>query len=86
MGQHLIQFERLGLPQGARDVFTQLANAGWIEAELAQGLKALIGFRNIAVHQYQCLLQPITVKVITDHLDECLQYSAALLRRDQTRS
>lgn len=83
MGQHLIRRERLGLPQGARDVFTLLANAGWVEAELAQGLKAMIGFRNIAVHDYQTLLLPITVKVITEHLDEFLQYSAALLRRDQ---
>ncbi|WP_310383355.1 type VII toxin-antitoxin system HepT family RNase toxin [Roseateles sp.] len=83
MGQHLIRRERLGLPQGARDVFTLLASAGWIEADLAQGLKAMIGFRNIAVHEYQTLLLPITVKVITEHLDEFLQYSAALLRRDQ---
>ena len=83
MGQHLIRRERLGLPQGARDVFNLLASAGWVETELAQGLKAMVGFRNIAVHEYQTPLLPITVRVITEHLDEFLQYSAALLRRDQ---
>lgn len=31
---------------------------------------------------YQTLLLPIIVRVITWHLDEFLQYSAALLRRD----
>ena len=30
MGQHLIRRERLGVPQSARDVFTLLAQAGWI--------------------------------------------------------
>jgi uncharacterized protein YutE (UPF0331/DUF86 family) len=82
MGQHLIRRERLGLPQSARDVFTLLAAAGWVAPELAQALKAMVGFRNIAVHDYQALLLPITVKVITQHLDEFTQFSAALLRRD----
>ena len=81
MGQHLVRRERLGVPQSARDVFAMLAQAEWIERPLADSLKAMVGFRNIAVHDYQALLLPITVKVITGHLDEFLQYSAALLRR-----
>lgn len=82
MGQHLVRRERIGVPQSARDVFALLAQAGWIEPTLADALKAMVGYRNIAVHDYQHLLLPITVKVITAHLDEFLQYSAALLQRD----
>lgn len=81
MGQHLVRRERLGVPQSARDVFALLAQAGWIESSLADALKAMVGFRNIAVHDYQALLLPITVKVITAHLDEFLQFSRALLLR-----
>jgi len=43
MGQHLIRRERLGIPQSARDVFTLLAQAGWIETTLADGLKRMVG-------------------------------------------
>jgi uncharacterized protein YutE (UPF0331/DUF86 family) len=50
MGQHLIRRERLGVPQSARDVFALLADAGWIEPALADALKRMVGFRNIAVH------------------------------------
>jgi len=82
MGNHLIRRERLGLPQSARDVFDLLARAGWIEQPLADALKKMVGFRNIAVHDYQRLLLPVTVSVITQHLDEFLDYSCALLRRD----
>lgn len=39
----------------------------------------MVGFRNIAVHDYQALQLPITVRIITDHLDEFLAYSKALL-------
>jgi len=82
MGQHVIRRDRLGLPQSARDVFDLLARAGRIETPLATALQKMVGFRNIAVHDYQRLLLPITVSVITSHLDEFLQYSAALLMHD----
>ncbi|MEO7161228.1 MAG: hypothetical protein ABJA84_04590 [Polaromonas sp.] len=47
-------------------------------ALLADGLKRMVGFRNIAVPGGQALQLPITVK----HLDEFLDYSRALLLRD----
>jgi uncharacterized protein YutE (UPF0331/DUF86 family) len=82
MGQHLIRRERLGVPQGARDVFTLLAQGGWIEMVLADALKRMVGFRNIAMHNYQTLQLPITIAIITGHLDEFLQFSQAVLLRD----
>ncbi|MFZ3123655.1 MAG: DUF86 domain-containing protein [Acidovorax sp.] len=82
MGQHLIRRDRLGIPQSARDVFALLARAGRIEPPLAEGLKRMVGFRNIAVHDYQSLQLPITVAIIEKHLDEFLQYSKAILQRD----
>ena len=80
MGHHVIRSHHLGLPQSARDVFDVLAAAGWIRTELAESLKKMVGFRNIAVHDYQRLLLPITVNIITGHLDEFLRYSQYLLQ------
>lgn len=82
MGQHLIRRERLGVPQGARDVFAILARAGWIDASLAEAMKRMVGFRNIAVHDYQSLQVPITIAVITRHLGELLEFAQAILRGD----
>jgi uncharacterized protein YutE (UPF0331/DUF86 family) len=82
MGQHLIRREKLGVPQSARDVFGLLAQGGWIDGMLADGLKRMVGFRNIAVHDYQALQLPITVSIIEKHLDEFPRYSQALLLRD----
>lgn len=85
MGQHLIRRERLGVPQSARDVFELLARAGWVSTALAISLKHMVGFRNIAVHEYQTLQLPITVAVITRHLEDFLAFSTALLQRDGFR-
>ncbi len=82
MGQHLIRREKLGVPQSARDVFELLSQGGLIDGELAPALKRMVGFRNIAMHDYQRLQLPITVSIITLHLDEFLDYSRALLLRD----
>ncbi|MBM9536684.1 type VII toxin-antitoxin system HepT family RNase toxin [Desulfobulbus alkaliphilus] len=82
MGHHLIRRERLGVPQSARDVFTLLARGGWIDAALADALKRMVGFRNIAVHDYQALYLPIVERIITLHLDEFLACSKAILLRD----
>ncbi|MFA6969969.1 MAG: DUF86 domain-containing protein [Gallionella sp.] len=82
MGQHLIRREKLGVPQSARDVFALLAQGNWITAALAESLKHMVGFRNIAVHDYQTMQLPITVSIIQTHLDEFLQYSQTLLLHD----
>lgn len=82
IGNHVIRRDRLGLPQSARDVFEILVQANWIDQALADSLKRMVGFRNIAVHDYQKLLLPITVKVITEHLIEFLQYSEQMLKHE----
>ena len=81
MGQHIVRREGLGVPQSARDVFELMARAGWIDAPLAEALKRMVAFRNIAVHDYQSLILPILVNVITGHLDEFLIFTQTVLKR-----
>lgn len=82
MGQHLVRRDRLGVPQSDRDVFALLARAEAITSGLAEELQRMVGFRNIAVHDYQKLQLPITVAIIETHLDGFLRYSQTLLLRD----
>lgn len=82
MGHHLIRREKLGVPQSARDVFELLCRGGWLEASLLTTMKNMVGFRNIAVHEYQTLQLPITVAIITQHLDDFVRFSSFVLKRD----
>ena len=83
MGHHIIRRESLGLPQSSRDVFALLVTAHWLQPALAEAMKRMIGFRNIAVHEYQTLQLPITVNIIQSHLAEFLAYSRQMLLKDQ---
>lgn len=82
MGHHLIRRERLGVPQSSRDVFELLSRGGWLDSALVPSMKNMIGFRNIAVHEYQTLQLPITVSIITRHLGDFVAFSSAILRKD----
>nr|WP_315230290.1 DUF86 domain-containing protein [uncultured Limnohabitans sp.] len=84
MGHHIIRRENLGLPQSSRDVFTLLADAHWLTPEVADPMKRMVGFRNIAVHEYQTLQLPITVNIIQSHLDDFLAYASQMLLCDST--
>jgi uncharacterized protein YutE (UPF0331/DUF86 family) len=50
---HVIASQKLGIPKNSGDAFTLLQRAGILSTELTAHLKAMAGFRNIAVHQYQ---------------------------------
>lgn len=81
MGQHLIRKHKLGVPQSSRDVFTLLAGAGFIPNELADNLKKMVGFRNIAVHEYQRLQVPVAEMVILHRLQDFQQFCRTLIKK-----
>lgn len=81
MGQHLIRKHKLGVPQSSRDVFALLAGAGFIPTELADNLKKMVGFRNIAVHEYQRLQVPVAEMVILHRLQDFQLFCGTLLKK-----
>jgi uncharacterized protein YutE (UPF0331/DUF86 family) len=52
-----------------------------IDQALAEALQRMVGYRNIAVHDYQILQLPITIAVIERHLGDFLAFSRAVLTR-----
>lgn len=79
MGLHTIRKHKLGVTQSARDTFTLLERAGKIQPHTAESMKRMVGFRNVAVHDYQSLQLPITVNILEHHLGDFLQYSQEML-------
>jgi uncharacterized protein YutE (UPF0331/DUF86 family) len=75
-----IRERSLGIPQSSRDSFKLLADAGLIDAEQSTRLQRMIGFRNIAVHQYRTLELPIVESVLRQGLDDLLAFCASIAR------
>jgi uncharacterized protein YutE (UPF0331/DUF86 family) len=79
MAMHIVSEERLGLPQTSRDAFDLLESHSMIEEETARRLKAMVGFRNIAVHDYQTLNLDILKQIVEKHLSDFTDYTKQIL-------
>lgn len=70
IAMHIVSVKKLGIPQNSRDAFEVLSHHSIINQEMLKKLKAMIGFRNIAVHNYQKINLEILQKVIENHLED----------------
>ncbi len=68
LSNHLIKVNNLTVPAESRQAIQILADAQIFDVELADALKLMVAFRNIAVRQYQELDLDIVVEIITQHL------------------
>jgi uncharacterized protein YutE (UPF0331/DUF86 family) len=80
IGSHLISATDAPVPQTMGEVFSTLAALGVISDELAARLRAAVGFRNIAVHNYDRVDWAIVFAISTRHLDDFRKFAAAVRR------
>jgi uncharacterized protein YutE (UPF0331/DUF86 family) len=80
LANHVIRQQRLGIPGQSRQSFRLLAEEGIVTRELANRLGKMVGFRNIAIHQYEDLNVEILVSVITKDSDDLLRFSEIMLQ------
>ncbi len=55
LAAHIVAAEGLGLPDNLKANFTLLGQADILSPTLTRQMEAMVGFRNIAVHNYQDL-------------------------------
>lgn len=70
IAMYIVSVKKLGIPQNSRDAFEVLNSNGIIDDTILAKLKSMIGFRNVAVHNYQKLSLDILQKVIENHLQD----------------
>lgn len=78
---HLVRIHRLGIPQETREAFDFLEGAGLIDASLAARLRKMVGFRNIAVHDYQRVNLEIVKAILVERLDDFLEFTRIVITR-----
>nr|WP_301286058.1 DUF86 domain-containing protein [Lysinibacillus endophyticus] len=79
LAMHIVSEKKLGLPKTSRDAFKLLLDANIIESRLAFSLMNMVGFRNIAVHDYQSIELDILQAIIEKHLVDFTEYTRTIL-------
>ncbi len=79
LAMHGVRVHRFGLPQESREAFTLLHDAGQIDETLMRQMQAMVGFRNIAVHNYQKLSLDVVRSILSKNLDDFRRFCTAML-------
>ena len=73
---HIVKEKRLGLPKSARESFDLLSENSIIQPQTARRMKNMIGFRNVAVHDYQSLSLDIVIDIVLHRLEDFKEFLA----------
>jgi uncharacterized protein YutE (UPF0331/DUF86 family) len=64
----------------SRDAFELLLQNQIVTNELAVRMKAMVGFRNIVIHDYQAVRLEILQKIIESHLNDFRSFVEIVLK------
>ena len=74
----IVARERLGIPQSNANAFELLHIAGRIDASQAKAMKGMVGFGNIAVHEYQSMNIDILRYIIEEGYKDFIRFCEQL--------
>jgi len=80
LAMYVVSQRKLGVPQDSRDAFSLLQIAGILPADLTYRMQRMVGFRNIAVHEYTRLNLDVVQVIITKQLDDFRTFSSTIVK------
>ena len=80
LAMHIVSERKLGVPKASRDGFRLLQEADLLDATLAKTLMNMVGFRNIAVHDYQALELDILEAILEKHIGDFKLFTQVVLQ------
>ncbi|MBF0282811.1 MAG: DUF86 domain-containing protein [Zetaproteobacteria bacterium] len=81
LAMHIVRIRSLGLPKDSKSAFDLLCQADEISISLADKLKKMVGFRNIAVHDYRAIDWAVVRSVIEKETEELSGFAKAMVLR-----
>ncbi len=79
IGSHIISDEGWGIAGSFSDMFYILQERQVIAPSLADKMVAMVGFRNILVHEYETIRLDIVVNILEHHLDDIEEFLLAVI-------
>lgn len=81
MASYIVSVERLGTPKSLKDLFIILEQNKMIRHEISLKMQKMVGFRNIAVHDYQVIDPNILKSIILHHLKDFEEFYTQALKQ-----
>jgi uncharacterized protein YutE (UPF0331/DUF86 family) len=81
LASHIVADEGLGLPQELRDNFDLLKKDNILSEKLTDRLRKMVGFRNIAVHEYETMDIDILKSILTNNLKDIEEFYTTIIQK-----
>lgn len=78
LGSHIISTMNMPTPETMGQTFEILAQQKVLPTNVADQLKKSVGFRNIAVHNYEAINWQIVHSIVRDHLQDFTEFAKAV--------
>lgn len=75
LAMYIVSTKKMGLPQTKKEAFELLEKNNLIDDNMCKNMKNMIGFRNIAVHDYKQIDEEIIRDVIENHLQDLTKFA-----------
>ena len=78
LAHYIISKSNLPVPSQYRESFAIISREGIISRELCEKMQKMVGFRNIAVHEYDKLNKAVLKAILMGHLSEIEDFCTAI--------
>lgn len=77
---HIVASMGLGVPNSVKENFIKLEESKIIQPELSKKLQAMVGFRNIAIHEYEKIDKAILKSILVKNLRDIEEFYTAVIK------
>ena len=81
LAAHVVRAKSLGMPQSLKDNFQLLYTGKVIDNALKEKMQRLVGFRNVAVHDYEPINPNILKSIVEKHLQDIEEFYAVIVEK-----
>lgn len=79
LAAHVVRSESLGMPQTLKENFQLLWQDNIIDKALKEKMERMVGFRNVAVHDYESINPEILKSIVQKHLIDIEEFYTLLV-------
>lgn len=83
IAMYIISNRKLGVPQTKKEAFIKLEENNLISKDISTNMQKMIGFRNIAIHDYKQIDEEILADVIENHLIDLTNFAKQILNLER---
>jgi len=79
MGAYLIKKHKFAIPKSSREIFEILEKEKIIDKDLSDNLQKMVGFRNLAIHEYTKLELEIIEYIIKEKIWDLIEFQKRII-------